>query len=297
MAVLFFSILVGFVGARVGVIKPEISKGISSIVVKITNPLLILSSVLSGEHLLSKVQVLELTGLAVAFYLLTIGLSFLLPWLLHLPKDQVGVYRFMLIFSNTGFIGYPIVTSLFGEETIFYVSIFVLIFQFFCWSYGVHLISGTDRFRISWRMLLSPCLACAIVAYALYMLDFREPLILYPATKYIGDLTSPLIMLVIGSSLARIRMETVFTNWRLYVLIGIKMVAIPLVMFCVLRSFVANELILGVSTVILCMPIATNSTILCFEYGADDTIASSGVFLSTLLCLVTIPALMTMMFG
>ena len=75
------------------------------------------------------------------------------------------------------------------------------------------------------------------------------------------------------------------------------MIAVPLLAHFALRQVLDNERILCVLTVLLCMPIATNTTILSYQYGADETAASSGVFVSTLLCMLTIPLMMKLLFG
>ena len=75
-------------------------------------------------------------------YAVMIALSFLLPKLLRLQAQEAGLYRFMFIFSNVGFLGYPLAQSLFGPSAVFYVSTFVMFFQLICWSYGRNLIGG-----------------------------------------------------------------------------------------------------------------------------------------------------------
>lgn len=297
MAVLFFSILVGFVAAKIGIIKNESNRFLSKLLVNITSPFLILSSVFKGEHLLSNSEVLMLTALGICCYLCMIALSFFIPKMLYIPAEKSGLYRFMFIFSNIGFIGYPIVSSLFGTGAIFYVSLFVLMFQIFCWSYGVSLISGEQRFRFQWKVFRQPCLIAALAAYVFYLSGLRVPGIVYEMTSYIGDLTSPLAMLVIGCALAQTDVRTVFGNWRIYALCALKMVIIPLLAYLVLRRIISNQLMLGVTMVILCMPIATNTTTICYEYGADTTLSAAGIFISTLLSFFSIPLIMRLLFG
>ena len=120
---------------------------------------------------------------------------------------------------------------------------------------------------------------------------------MHQTIKYVGDITSPVAMLIVGCSLAQLRFGQIFGNWRIYALAGAKMLAVPLLGYAVLRHVLTNELALCVLTVILCMPIATNTTILSYQYGADETVASSGVFISTLLCMLTIPLMMKLLFG
>lgn len=297
MVLLFFCMLVGFLAAKAKVMDQQTNKKLSSLIVNVTNPLQMLASALAGEHLLSNREVLGLTGLIAAIYAALIVLSFLVPKLLRVKDGERGMYQFMFIFANTGFLGYPVVESLLGEHAKFYVTLYVMFFQLFCWSFGVSLISGERRFRWRWSILRHPCVVAALLSFVIYLSGWQAPSIAQQAAKYVGDMTSPSAMLIVGCSLAQMRFGAIFGRWRIYALSALKLVLVPLAAYFVLRTFIRSELTLCALTVLLCMPVATNSTIISYQYGADDTVASAGVFVSTLLCMVTIPLMMRLLFG
>lgn len=142
MVMLFFCMACGFCAAKGGVMDTQSNKKLSALVVNVANPMQILASALTGERLLSTGQTLRLAGLIALIYLALIALSFPAVRLLRVRDAERGLYRFMFIFSNTGFLGYPVVESLLGSGAAFYVTIFVLFFQLFCWSYGASLMRG-----------------------------------------------------------------------------------------------------------------------------------------------------------
>ena len=149
MVMLFFCMACGFCAAKGGVMDTQSNKKLSALVVNVANPMQILASALTGERLLSAGQTLRLAGLIALIYLALIALSFPAVRLLRVRDAERGLYRFMFIFSNTGFLGYPVVESLLGGGAAFYVTIFVLFFQLFCWSYGASLMRGAARLRHS----------------------------------------------------------------------------------------------------------------------------------------------------
>ena len=369
MVMLFFCMACGFCAAKGGAMDVQSNKKLSSLIVTVANPMQILASALTGERLLSIGQTLRLMGLIALLYAALIGLSFpiarllrvkereaglyrfmfifgnigflgypvvesllgyqatfyvtlavlafqLLCWsygvsliegqarfhfqwkiLLRVKEREAGLYRFMFIFGNIGFLGYPVVESLLGYQATFYVTLAVLAFQLLCWSYGVSLIEGQARFHFQWKILRQPCVAASLAAFVIYLSGWQPPVLLHQTVKYVGDITSPIAMLIVGCSLAQMRFGQIFGNWRVYVLVLFKMIAVPLLAHFALRQVLDNERILCVLTVLLCMPIATNTTILSYQYGADETTASSGVFVSTLLCMLTIPLMMKLLFG
>ena len=297
MVILFFCMAAGFIAAKAKVMDVQSNKKLSSLVVNVSNPMQILASALTGEHVLSNRQTLGLTGIILAIYASLIVLSFAVPKLLRVPKEQKGVYRFMFIFANTGFLGYPIVESLLGYQATFYVTLYVLFFQILCWSYGVSLMRGAARFRFQWKALRQPCVAASLAAFAVYLSGWQPPVLMHQTIKYVGDITSPVVMLIVGCSLAQMRFGQIFGSWRIYALTILKMVLVPLAAFFVLRHVLTNDFTFHVLMVILCMPVATNTTILSYQYGADESVASAGVFVSTLACMLTIPLMMQLLFG
>ena len=297
MVILFFCMATGFAAAKGGAMDLQSNKKLSALVVNIANPMQILASALTGEHLLSNGETLRLAGLIMLIYPMLIALSFPAAKVLRVKGSEAGLYRFMFIFSNTGFLGYPIVESLLGYQATFYVTLFVLFFQLFCWSYGASLIRGEARFRFQWQVLRQPCVAASLAALVIYLSGWQPPALLHQTVKYVGDITSPVVMLIVGCSLAQMRFKQIFGSWRIYALSALKLAAVPLLAYAVLRHVLTNEFALCVLTVLLCMPIATNTTILSYQYGADETAASSGVFVSTLLSLLTIPLMMKLLFA
>ena len=297
MVMLFFCVACGFCAAKRGVMDAQSNRKLSALIINVANPMQIFASALTGEHLLSTGQTLWLMGLLALIYLALIALSFPLVRLLRVKDAERGLYRFMFIFGNIGFLGYPVIESLLGYQATFYVTLAVLAFQLFCWSYGVSLMRGAARFRFQWKALRQPCVAASLAAFAVYLSGWQPPVLMHQTIKYVGDITSPVAMLIVGCSLAQLRFGQIFGNWRIYALAGAKMLAVPLLGYAVLRHVLTNEFALCVLTVILCMPIATNTTILSCQYGADETVASSGVFISTLLCMLTIPLMMKLLFG
>lgn len=297
MVVLFTILFAGFFCGKAGIMDVESNKSLSRLVANLTNPMLVLASVMTDERLLSPAEVLQVTLLAAGCYAFLIASSLLLPGLLHLGPRERGPYRFFYIFSNIGFMGYPLVRAMFGEGAMFHLTIFVLFFQLVCWSYGAQTISGEGRFRLSWRILKTPCVLAALLAYVIYLSGIRIPRIVADVVKTTGEITSPLAMLILGCALSQCSLRDVFGRPKLYLLALIKLIVVPLAAFFVLRTFIKDPLLLSLTTVVLAMPAATNATILTYQNHGDDRLAASGVFLTTLLSVASVPGLMLLLFG
>lgn len=297
LGILFLIIGAGYAAAKAKLFPQNTNRALAQLVIYITNPCTVLYSVLGSERGLSNRQVLLLTVIAVGFFAVVIAAGLLLPRLLRCPAEQRGMYAFMVTFSNMGFLGFPVVSALYGADAVFYASIFNLIFQLVVYTYGVWLIGGASgSFRLEWKTFCSPIILASVVAYVCYLTDFSAPQFVVKTLSMLAGVTSPVCMLVIGIALANIPVKRVFTNWRLYVISLVKLLGLPLLAYAALYRFVSHPLILGITVVIAAMPVATMSTLLASKYNADEELAASGVFLSTLMSLVSIPVVMWVLF-
>ena len=141
MVVLFIIVILGYVACKLGYMGDKFDKKLSSIVVDITCPLLVLSSVM-GDELPDRTLILPLLGVGFLTYILLLVFGFGVPRLISKNHDDQGMIGFALMFANVGFIGYPIVSSIFGPQAIFYAALLNMPNTFFIFTAGVMLIKG-----------------------------------------------------------------------------------------------------------------------------------------------------------
>jgi predicted permease len=296
MFILFAVVGIGFAAGKLGQIDAEFNKRLSALVINITNPAMILASAME-ERVLTRAELLQLTGIAVLSYLALILVALVVPGLIRSPKEDAGVYRFMIIFSNVGFMGFPVVNALFGPEAVFFASVFTIPFNILAYTYGIYLISG-ERPEKGKKLLthLSPSLVAAVIAYIIYILNISVPQVVSGTMSFVGQITSPAAMLIIGASLASVPFRKVFGEPRMYAISVIKLIILPIITWYLVGLVVKNDVLLGVIVIMLGMPVATNCTMLAAQYGKRVDTASSGVFITTLLSIVTIPLLMWILF-
>ena len=165
MLILLLILFIGFIAAKRKVLNAKTNTVMTALVCTLTNPAQVLASSLSENHPLENTQVLLLTGISVLIFAFLIAFSFLIPKLVFVKNpDEKRVYRYMMIFSNVGYMGYPVIEALFGQAYSFYVTVFVLVFQFVCWSYGVSLMSG-EKLRITRKVVFRPLIVSATLAF------------------------------------------------------------------------------------------------------------------------------------
>lgn len=292
MGILFFAILLGFAGAKCGVINADSNKHLSNIVLNLTLPCSILYSVLSNERTLSNQQVVLLTGLAIITVAVLIALASLLVKLLRIPVQQIGVAKYMLIFSNSAFIGFPVTRAILGSDAVFYTAIINMTFYVLNYTYGIILIRNSkEKYHFRWSDVLTPMVVASLLSYVIYFIDFQAPAFLASVLQFMDQVSSPLSLLTIGCALAAVSFRNTMGAWKVYVALLVRMLAFPILYYSLLGLFITNAMILGVIVIIVAMPAPAGTAMLCASCGVDQSVASSGVFFSTLVSLVSIPLL------
>ena len=296
MVILFAAIGVGYLCKKVHVMDAELDKKLSNLVLSATLPALILASVLNADTLPDPLLVGEILALSVLSFAILIPLAFAIAFALRVPDGCRGVYRFMLIFGNTGFIGYPVLTAIFGAQTVIYAVIYNITFNMLVFTLGAWLIASDNEYgvkvRMNWRDFVTPCNVATLLTLVLALAGVHAVPVAGEALSTIGNFTTPATLLIVGSSLANLPAAGLLGTLRLWAACVIRMAVVPLAIFAVMQLF-AHDVLLSVLVVLAAMPVATNGTMLCYQYHGDAKTMAQGTFITTVLSLATIPLLAT----
>ena len=297
MLTLFALVVVGFVAGKLGYLGGDFDRQLSRLVINITCPALILSSAMTGE-LPDRQYILPLLLISTLTYLLLTAVGFLLPrYLTSDPKAQ-GPVGFALIFGNVGFMGYPVVASIFGHEAVFYAAVLNVVNTFAVFTVGTILITGgnNDRKHFEKKVLYSTPMFAAYLTMAIVALriDNIPEAISQPLTM-LGNITVPAALLIIGSSMSQLSLRTMLGNRTVYVTTLLRLAILPVGIHFLMKLLGFDPFVNNINTLVIAMPVATYGTILCLKYGKDTTMITEVTFVTTLASLITIPLLMMLL--
>lgn len=291
MLALFILMIIGYVCGKKDILDAAVTKKISWLVVNVANVAMILQAGLDNQNDMPKETLLTVSGLAVAMYVLLILLAAVLPFLLRAEKETYGIYRTMLVFSNIGFMGFPLLLALAGTQAVLYAAIFQFLFSFLLYSYGITNISGGKEGSggFQWNRMINPGLIACVIAILSFFAKVDMPDFVDTVLKNLANLTAPLSMLVIGQSFTEFKLTELFTDVRLLIFTAIKMLVIPIAAMLLVKQWVTDPTILTVCLVMLSTPVASMTAMFAQQYDGDYELASRGVALTTLLAVVTMP--------
>lgn len=299
MVVLFLVIGTGYVCKKLSVTNAAFDKTLSNVVLSVTLPAMILGSVLNSGELPSRSQIALAFLYSCIAYLLMIALSVLITRLMRVGRGHSGAFRFLMVFGNVGFLGFPVISAIYGTDALIYAAIFNLPFNFLVFTVGAWFVTrdvaGGKMEAVTVRTFLTPAIVSCTAAIALALLGVHNIPVLGEALDTLGGMTTPAALFVIGSQLANLPVRELFGGPRLWAAAATRLVLMPAGIWAVLRLFVDDALILGILVVTAAMPVANVGAMLCQKYDGDTRTMSQAIFVTTLFSLVTIPALVLVM--
>lgn len=294
MATLLALVVVGYVAGKTGYLGGDFDRQLSRLVINVTCPALILSSSMTGE-LPDRRLILPLLLISLLTYVVLTGVGLLLPrWLTRQRADE-GAIGFALIFGNVGFMGYPVVASIFGHEAVFYAAVLNVVNTFAVFTVGTWLIAGRDALsgdRFQKKILFSTPMLSAYLTMAIVALGIRGiPAAVSQPLTMLGNITVPAALLIIGSSMSRLSLQTMLGNSTVYATTVFRLALLPLGVHCLTLALGFTPFVVNINTLVIAMPVATYGTILCLKYQRDTTLMTEVTFVTTLLSMVSIPLL------
>lgn len=296
MVMLFTMVILGYTACKLGYMGDKFDKKLSSIVVDITCPLLVLSSVM-GDEMPDRSLILPLVGVGFLTYIILLVFGFWVPRFISKNHDDQGMIGFSLMFANVGFIGYPIVASIFGSKAVFYAALLNVPNTFFIFTAGVMLVKGEYSIRqFNPKVLLSPALIGAFIAALLVAFGVHTPEMIARPITMVGNITVPAALMIIGSSMARLPLREIIGSGKVYATSFLRLVIVPLSVYFLFRLCGVNTLINNINTVVIAMPVASFGTMFSMKYGRNPSLMTEATFITTLFSIITIP-LITLLFG
>lgn len=300
MLMLFAMMLVGYFVWKKEWMDEDGYQKLSKIVVNILNPILIVNGVLGKNSQGNTNLLLQNLGFVCFYYIFLTIIGTVIVWILRPVKAERKLYRLMTIFPNVGFMGIPVISSIFGTESMIYIVFYMLGYNLLLYTYGIVLAkkAAADAGNVSsedensggqWKRIINAGVIASIFAVIIFLFQIPIPASVVTFCDYMGNATIPLSMMLIGMSIAKADLKTIFSSGKTYLFVAIKMVLIPVGMTLLLKPLHADAMVFGVFALQLAMPVGSMVTLIAKESGADETCCTNGIVLSTLASIVTIP--------
>lgn len=285
---LFLLIAVGFLCAKINMLNRNTIKCLTDFVLYIVTPAAILQAFTSETC--SKEKTVNLLYVILFCAIIHFLLIFIAKFAVKQKNfSQNRVLRYAIIFSNCGYMSFPLQKAILGEIGVFYGSMFVAVFNIFVWSYGV-LLCSKEKSALSFKkILLNPVIICVAVSLILYFANIKLPSVIGNAVTHLGNLNTPLPMVIIGYHLYHAGILKAFTDKKIYFPAFLRLVVSPALMLGIMVLCGVKGVPLIACTVAASAPTAANTTMFADKFDLDAALSVKMVTLTTLLSIITMP--------
>ena len=290
IACLALLMAVGFIGGKAKILDETSTERLSTLIVKIGQPFLIINSIITQECTPEKLR----TGLMflVLGLLLQGGMWAIAHFAVKPFKrlDKRKLAEFSMFFANCGFMGFPVIESLYGKEGLFYGAFYIMSFHLLTWTLGVWIIgSGKEGFKLSPKNIFInygtiPC----VIGFLLFVSRLPMPDFFTTLSSYLAGLCTPISMLITGANISRRSLKKMFTDPKIYYTAAFKLVVMPLLAATILWLCGLPDLVVVFGTIMAAMPSASMVTMFAEMYAITPGFAAEIVGSSTLFSTATI---------
>lgn len=281
----------GFIYAKIVKVEENESKFLSKLLLYFINPFMIINSFNKEFDPEKFKQLLFVVLLALIAHGVMVFLGMLST------KDKID--RLAVALTNCGFVGIPLVRGVFGDEGVFFLMGYLIIFNTMVWTYGYYQVGGSVSIK---KIITNPNIIAITFGLVIYVLPVSLPDIILKPINMIGDLNTAVSMILIGVLLANFKFSEskayVFQITKTLVLrlivTGILNIAVFFVIYKLFGNFPDIKLLIYVVLLASLCPVATSIPGLACVFNKDATYASVLVSISSILCLFTLPAVIAL---
>ena len=212
--------------------------------------------------------------------------------LLGILSSKEKIDRIAVAFTNCGFVGIPLIRGVFGDEGVFYLMGYLIVFNVLVWTYGYYQLSGTTNIK---KIITNPNIIAVTIGIILFCLPFELPELVRKPIVMIADINTPMAMLLLGIPFARFEFDRAYiarviktTLFRLVVTSLCNLVVIVVVYkFCINMQDI-KMMLFAIYICSMC-PVATTIPGLAVVFDHDKSFASLIVTITSMFCILTIP--------
>ena len=288
--ILFAYMVPGYLLGKFKLVSKDIPKGLASILLYVAAPMLTIGACMrpyNSDALINGMLLsLMLSAVMIGLFLLARNMF------KSQSQDARNVLSYTMAFGNVGYMGIPILRAAFGDMGVLYGAFIVLAFNVLQWTLGVICYNKDHQPINITKMFLNPGVISGLIGILIFVLPIEYPAQLKEAVTNLGDITSPISMIMIGIILSDAKLLELIRDWRMYLLAVIKMIVVPVAAVALLTLVGFSPTATGVLGISLAMPAATSTSMMALRMDGDAQYASKAVLFTVIVSMVTIPLLL-----
>lgn len=266
-----------------GIMSEGTFKDLGVFLLYVITPIVVFSGYLVPLNDLNTSRLIISSVASLVLLLMIIGIATIIY-----RKDGLSI--FASIFTNSGFMGIPLVIALFSQEAVFILSPFLSWLFVIQWTLGIVVVTGDIKSMSFKKVILNPVILATIFGVAVYGLQIQVPTVVNEFLIRMSAMLMPVAMIVLGSTFANLSLKKMIRDSRVWVMVFVRLFVLPLFVVLAL-TFIAKDYELVAYTLLVAMsaPIGANVAILAQQYDRDTQLAASQIMMTTLFSIISMP--------
>ena len=286
MAVIAILVGIGIFLYKKKIITDVSTKTLSSIVVDVCNPALVLSSVLTGNITAGRADLIKALVFGAAIYAALVLLGFVYPVITGVKRDERRFHNLMMVYTNVGFIGIPVAKAVLPDNAMLYVVVSNIFYALLFYTHGVTILSNGKE-KIDLKKLLSPGTVMAVITILVFWFDMEIPEVLSGSVIYVGNATTFLSMCILGIAIARSDLARSIRDIRLMVYIIFRMLVFPMAVAGIMTLLHADRDMTLAFAMLMSLPVGNLPLIQAEKTGEDTQVLSGYITVTTIATFIT----------
>lgn len=289
--ILYIMVAVGFIADRLNVFTEKTARASNDLLFYIVNPCVIVNSFLNTAFS-SDAGIGFAVALGCSFLAHLMGILFAMPFFNKKGVDNGAVFKYACVYGNVGYMVLPLANSVLGATGVFLCSGAVVAFNTLAFTHGIWLMNKGKNVKFELKsLILNPGVISVIIGLPLFLLSVKLPALISQPINYIANLNTPLAMLIFGTYISKTDLKTIFRIPEQYMIIAIRLIAVPLVMLGVCKLLNLNPTLTTACMLSASAPCANNTVMFAAKYGKDTGLASQVVAFNSFVSIITLPVM------
>ena len=293
--ILYLIVAVGFIADRLHVFGQDTAKRSNDLLFYIITPIVIVQSFMNMDFDIKTAKTLLVAFLCMTGTL-TVGILLAMPFFNKKGDKNATVFKYAVSYGNMGYMALPLCSAILGSEGVFYCSAGVVAFNILSFTHGIWCINkgeGETKFELK-RLVFNPGVISVLIGLPLFVFDIDLPDAIDSAVTHIANLNTPLAMLFFGTYIANTDLKTMFKEKNNYLVILLKTIVLPLIMFIIFKVVGVSGALLTACMISASVPSANNTVMFSAKYGKDTGVASKIVSLCSIVSIFTMPVMIAL---
>lgn len=296
VVILYLIVAVGFIADRLHIFGQDTAKRSNDLLFYVITPVVMVQSFINMEFSKETAKSFVIAFLCM-LGTLTVGILLALPFFNKSGKNG-AIYKYAVSYGNMGYMALPLCQAMLGSEGVFYCSAGVVAFNILSFTHGIwHMTKGEGAGKNKFNpklLILNPGVISVMIGLPLFIFDVELPGMINSAITHISNLNTPLAMLFLGTYIANTDIKSMFKEKNIYLVMLLKLVALPLIMLCVFKLCGVGGAILTACLISASVPSANNTVMFSAKYGKDTGVASKVVAFCSVVSVLTMPVMIAL---